>query len=177
MHTPTLQGKLLQMPWLYSLIVSTNRDGKYLHFCAIRVKFPIRTWLGMLPCVGEQVRASECVFTSALRHKQKKDNLKHPWKIGLLSPMWLRKCSPLWLTHKTKAGAALVLCVDSSILAPVLEGERIEWCLYLPPTSARVLKKVWAPALQVVGSTCRGVWAGQVKTSQNRRLKKISPKV
>lgn len=45
----------------------------------------------------------------------------------------------------------MVLCVDSSILAPVLEGERIEWCLYLPPTSARVLKKR-------VGSSFTGGW-------------------
>lgn len=85
--------------------------------------------------------ASGCVFTSALRHKEK-NHLKHAWKIGLLSPKWLRKCSPLWLelTHRSKAGADLVLCVDCSILAPVLEAKRIEWCLYLPSTPAKVLK-------------------------------------
>lgn len=48
---------------------------------------------------------------------------------------------PLAGAHpQTKAGADLVLCVDSSTLAPGLEGERIEWCLYSPSTSARVLK-------------------------------------
>lgn len=94
MHTPTLQGELLQTPRLYSLIVSTNREltenpgmeniFTFVHFWS---NFPLELSLGH--SLGEQVWASECISTSALRHKEK-NNLKHQWKIGLLSPMWLR---------------------------------------------------------------------------------------
>lgn len=87
LHTQTLKGKLYKTPWLYVEISSWygTLEWKIPSLLCISAQFSHKnfSWRGISPCVCEQLWASVCVLTGALKHKEekKKNYLKHQWEI------------------------------------------------------------------------------------------------